>query len=311
MPMFQVFSCLTTEHDWRLVVLAGLVCLVASFTGMTLFKRAQASVSRTRLMWLIGAGAATGCGVWATHFIAMLAYEPGILIAYDVALTVLSLAVAVGVTGIGFGFAICGPSPLRAPIGGAIIGAGVASMHYLGMSAVQMPGYINWTWPLVATSIVLGMFFGMGAMMIAEKYDSKRSQIAAALLLTLAIVSHHFTAMGAVDIIPDPTRDFGGLSVSPTSLAVVIASVAIGVLGVCLVGAFADRTSKEQLALLSDALDHMSQGLAMFDKSGRLGLWNRRYAEMYSVEGKITLGCTLEELLQHRLTAGTLDEDPV
>ena len=309
--MFQVFTCLTTEHDLRLVVLAGLVCVLASFTGITLFKRAQATAGRTRLMWVIGAGAATGCGIWATHFIAMLAYTPGISIAYDVPLTLLSLAVAAGVTGAGFGFAIYGPSPIRAPMGGAVIGAGVASMHYLGMSAIAMPGYISWSWSLVAASIAVGMLIGIAALMIAEKRDSKRSLITAALVLTLAIVSHHFTAMGAVEIIPDPTRAFDGLSVSPTSLASVIASVAIGVLGVCLVGAFADRTSKEQLALLSDALDHMSQGLAMFDKNGRLVLWNRRYAEMYSVEGKITLGCTLEELMRHRLAAGTLDEDPV
>jgi NO-binding membrane sensor protein with MHYT domain/methyl-accepting chemotaxis protein len=309
--MFRVFSCLTDEHDWRLVVLAGVVCLLASFTGITLFKRARASAGRARLMWIVGAGAATGCGIWATHFIAMLAYEPGISIAYDVALTLLSLAVATAITGFGFGLAIYGPPAIRAPFGGAMIGAGVASMHYLGMSAVEMPGYISWSWGLVAASIVIGMLFGMAAIMIAEKHDAKRSLIAASLLLTLAIVSHHFTAMGAVQVVPDPTRSFGGLSVSPALLAAVIGSIAIGILGVCLVSAFADRTSKEQLLLLNDALDHMSQGLAMFDKNERLVLWNRRYAEMYSLQGRITRGCTLEELMRQRLEAGSLDEDPV
>lgn len=28
--MFRVFACLTAEHDWRLVMLAGLVCFAAS-----------------------------------------------------------------------------------------------------------------------------------------------------------------------------------------------------------------------------------------------------------------------------------------
>ncbi|MBI2715955.1 MAG: PAS-domain containing protein [Rhizobiales bacterium] len=309
-PMFQVFTCLTVEHDLRLVALAALVCVVASFTGIALFKRAQATDGRARLTWVIGAGGATGCGIWATHFIAMLAYGPGVPIAYDVPLTLFSLAAAVGVTGFGFGFAIYGPAAGRAPFGGGVIGAGVASMHYLGMSAVEMPGYINWSWNLVAASVALGMLFGMGSMALAAKYDAKRFLALAALLLTLAIVSHHFTAMGAVEIIPDPTRGFSGLSVSPTSLAAVIASVAIGVLGICLIGAFADRTSKEQLSLLNDALDHMSQGLVMFDKNSRLVLWNRRYAEMYSLQGKIKLGCTLEELLQKRRETGTLNEDP-
>jgi PAS domain S-box-containing protein len=308
--MFRVFSCLTTEHDLRLVVLAGVVCVIASFTGITLFKRAQASIGRARLTWVIGAGAATGCGIWATHFVAMLAYAPGVPIAYDVPLTLLSLTVAAAITGAGFAFAIYGRSSLKGAIGGAIIGGGVASMHYLGMSAVEVPGVIHWSWDLVAASVVIGMLFGVAAMRLAETRDSKRALASATLLMTLAIVLHHFTAMGAVDITPDPTRIFGGLSVSSTSLAIVIASVAIGVLGVCLVGAFADRTSQEHLALLNDALDHMAQGLVMFDKNGRLVLWNRRYEEMYSLEGRIALGYTLEELLQQRLAAGSLDEDP-
>ena len=308
--MFQVFTCLTTEHDLRLVTMAGLVCVLASFTGITLFKRAQGKIGGARVKWIIGAGAATGCGVWATHFIAMLAYVPSIPIAYGVPLTLLSLAVAAGITGIGFGFAVYGPPMIGAVAGGAVIGAGVASMHYIGMSAVEMPGYINWSWDLVSISIAAGMLLGALAVIVAKRHDTNSSLSTAALLLTLAIVSHHFIAMGAVEIIPDPTRAFGGLSASPTSLSVVIASIAIGILGVCLVGAFADRKSKEQLVLLRDALNTMSQGLAMFDKDSRLVLWNRSYSEMYKLEGKIKVGCTVEELLQHRFDAGTLDEDP-
>jgi NO-binding membrane sensor protein with MHYT domain/methyl-accepting chemotaxis protein len=311
MPMFQVFTCLTTEHDWRLVILAGLVCFIASLTGIILFKRAQTTVGRARLFWVLGAGTSAGCGIWATHFVAMLAYEPGVSIAFNIALTALSLGAAISVTGLGFGIAVYGPSRLRAPIGGAVIGAGVASMHYLGMAALEMPGYITWSLSLVASSIALGMVFGMGAMMIAEQRERIQWLIVAALVLTLAIVSHHFTAMGAVQIVPDPTRAFSGLSVSPISLAVAIASVTIGILGVCLIGAFADRTAKEKLSLLNDALDHMSQGLVMFDKNDRVVLWNQRYVEVYALQGRALLGCTLEDLLQHRIEVGTLDENPI
>ena len=309
--MFQVFDCLTTEHDWRLVILAGLVCLIASMTGLTLFKRAQATADRARFSWVLGAGAATGCGIWATHFIAMLAYGPSVSVAFNVAITALSLAVAIAVTGLGFGIAVYGRTRLRAPVGGAVIGGGVASMHYLGMAALEMPGYIKWSLDLVVASIVLGMLFGMAAMWMAERREKISALVVAALLLTLAIVSHHFTAMGAVQIIADPTRAFSGLSVSPISLAVVIAAVAIGILGVCLIGAFADRATKEKLSLLNDALDHMSQGLVMFDRDSRLVLWNERYVEMYSLQGRMQVGATLVELMQQRLEAGSLNEDPV
>jgi NO-binding membrane sensor protein with MHYT domain len=76
--MFQVYTCLTVEHDWRLVVLAAAVCFLASGVAISLFHRAQATMRRARFVWLSLDAAAAGCGIWATHFIAMLAYDPGI-----------------------------------------------------------------------------------------------------------------------------------------------------------------------------------------------------------------------------------------
>jgi NO-binding membrane sensor protein with MHYT domain len=76
--MFRVYSCLTVEHDWRLVLLAGLVCFVASIVAVSIFHRAVASRAWARVIWIAIAGAAIGYGIWATHFVAMLAYEPGV-----------------------------------------------------------------------------------------------------------------------------------------------------------------------------------------------------------------------------------------
>src|SRR5262245_65891201 len=90
--MYRILSCLGGEHDWRLVVLAGLICFLASVTAINLLHRAWATSGRARTVWIGLAGAATGCGVCATHFIAMLAYDPGIAVPHDIALTSLSLA---------------------------------------------------------------------------------------------------------------------------------------------------------------------------------------------------------------------------
>ena len=120
--MFRILTCLDTEHDWRLVVVAGVVCFLASLTAVSLFRRARALSGRGRAKWIIAAGIATGCGIWATHFIAMLAYEPGIPIAYNVGLTSLSLLVAVAITGIGLAVAVYGKRSWGASAGGAIVG---------------------------------------------------------------------------------------------------------------------------------------------------------------------------------------------
>ena len=81
--MFRVLTCLTVEHDWRLVGVAAVLCLFASLTAVNLFNRARATAGRARALWIIAAATATGFGIWATHFVAMLAYEPGIPIAYS------------------------------------------------------------------------------------------------------------------------------------------------------------------------------------------------------------------------------------
>ena len=333
--MFRILTCLTAEHDWRLVLLAGLVCFVASIAAVNIFHRATASQARTRLIWIAIAGAAIGYGIWATHFVAMLAYEPGVSIGYGIVLTALSLAVAMVLTSSGFGIAASDPSRWRAAAGGAVIGGGIASMHYLGMWALEVPGRVTWSMDLVFVSIVLGMSFGYAALAIALRHKDKWGTLAAALLLTLAIVSHHFTAMGAVLIVPDPTQASHGLSLSPTFLALAIAGVALSVLGMSLIGVLADRRLasrtnrfeeiisqlslaqrqversqqelQEQKRRLDSAINHMGEGLCMFDAEKRLVVCNARYAEMYRLPPELLkAGTPHHEIIQHRIASGIL-----
>ncbi|MCA6123373.1 EAL domain-containing protein [Bradyrhizobium sp. WSM 1704] len=337
--MFRVLTCISGEHDWRLVLLAGLVCFAASVVAINIFHRAIASQARTRQLWIAIAGAAIGYGIWATHFIAMLAYEPGVPTGYGIALTAVSLAAAMVLTSGGLGFAVTeSGSRWRAPVGGAVIGAGIASMHYLGMWALEVPGRVVWSVDLVIASIVLGMLFGYAALAIAVRHQGRRMSLAAALLLTLAIVSHHFTAMGAVEIVPDPLRATDALQLSPNFLAAAIAGVALSVLGMSLVGVMADRrmalrTSRfeaiiSQLSLarqqveasqheleqqrlrLDTAINHMGEGLCMFDAEKRLVVCNERYAGIYSLPPELLVpGTAHRDIIRHRIANGILKGD--
>ena len=107
--MYQVLICLSTEHDWRLVILGGAVCLLASAVAVSLFHRARASQGRARLTWIGLDAAVSGCGIWATHFIVMLAYDPGNGAGYSIRVTVLSLIFAVAITAVGLCVALSGP----------------------------------------------------------------------------------------------------------------------------------------------------------------------------------------------------------
>jgi diguanylate cyclase (GGDEF)-like protein/PAS domain S-box-containing protein len=312
--MFQVFTCLTTQHDWRLVVLAGFVCLLSSACGISLFYRAKATFGRTRLTWVGLDAAAAGCGIWATHFIAMLAYDPGINTGYDPGLTAVSLIFAVAITGIGISVALSNSSRWAGPIGGAVIGGGIAAMHFTGMMALEVPGHISWSVYLVLASLFLSVLFGGLAFLVASRRDGGRDYWFATFVLTLAIVSHHFTAMGAVTVIPDPRIVTNALSLSPTALSLIVAGVATIILGMSLVASMSARQSQDKLGqqrvLLDTALENMSQGLAMFDADGRVTLCNERYARMTGVPYAAVQGQSLLELFKLRKAAGNFPDDP-
>ena len=126
----------------------------------------------------------------------------------------------------------------------------------------------------------------------------------AATLLTVAIVTMHFTAMGAVQFVPDPTRAPASLLFSPDALALVLAGAAAIILGMCFVAAFGDRRTddklKRQKLLLDAALTNMSQGLCMFDASGGIILFNDRYAQLTRMSAASLEGRTLLDVVRTR-----------
>jgi diguanylate cyclase (GGDEF)-like protein/PAS domain S-box-containing protein len=313
--MARVFDCLTLAHDWRLVVLAGVVCYLTSIAAISLFHRARALGGRTRIAWLLTAGAATGSGVWATHFIAELAFNPGLPVRYGVVLTAFSLLIAVMMSSLGLAWALFARRRWQAALGGGIVGAGIACMHYAGMAGIQIPGYVVWAPGLVIASVVLAVLLGAGAMLLAVRGDRVTDLAAGATVLTLAILSLHFTGMGALGIVPDTIRHLSVDSMSPTSLALAVAAVAGSVLAMCLTGAVSDRRSrqkvKEQNLRLDAALNNMNQGLCMFDAENRLVIWNQRYVDMYGIApAHIWRDCTIRDLLDARIAAGTFPLEP-
>src|ERR1700716_3803878 len=143
--MLTVYDCIVTAHDLRLVGLAAGICALASFTALSLLHPVHGSTGQVRLIWLARLPpTSTGFGIWATHFIAMLAFSPGLPTAYNVVLTILSLVCAIFLTGAGLAVAVISNWRAAAWLGGAIVGGGIAAMHYTGMAAVEVQGGIVW-----------------------------------------------------------------------------------------------------------------------------------------------------------------------
>ncbi|NRQ13763.1 bifunctional diguanylate cyclase/phosphodiesterase [Ensifer sesbaniae] len=278
--MFKVLTCLVVEHNPKLVALAALICFLSSYGAVTLLQRARGSSGKARTIWAVAAGIASGFGIWATHFIAMLAYDPGVVLGYQMDLTALSLAIAIVLTTTALLIATRLQDRLAWIAGGLVLGAGVACMHFLGMAALDVPGNLRWDATLVVASIMLGSLFDIGALRtIACVRKPQKAKITATLLMTLGIVALHFTAMGAVTIeVGLITTPLEGM-IQPHLLAFVIAGTAFFLLSLVLVAAgfahhaelSAAAAEREFTRFVRSVKDY---AIYMLDVDGRVASWN-------------------------------------
>jgi signal transduction histidine kinase len=250
--MLRVYACLTQDHDWQLVILAALICSFASFAALNLLSRAVTTAGRARLGWLLATSLVAGSGVWATHFVAMLAYSPGLPVNYDLFLTVLSVFIAVAVMAIGFAvfLYVKRSFTVRAMAGGAVVGFAVFSMHYTGMSAVRLPAVMNYDAVLVAASLLIGVSLAVAGLVTMLRNDSLNGRIVAALCLTVGIAGLHFTGMGALTLTPDPRIVVPGQAMPSEWLAYGVAITTLIILACGLAGSildqrFASRSARE------------------------------------------------------------------
>jgi diguanylate cyclase len=251
--MLTVYNCIVTAHDLRLVGLAVVICSLASYTAISLLHHVRRSSGRMRLIWLAVSATSTGSGIWATHFIAMLAFSPGLPTAYNIMLTIFSLIAAIFLTGTGLAVAV-GNLRAGAWLGGAMVGGGIAAMHYIGMAAFEVPGRIAWDPTLVIASIALGGLIGAISLPVGLRGDELKWKFLGALLLTVAICSHHFTAMGAVSIIPDPTIEFSATALPSGWLAIAVALASFIIILLALAGVAIEMRDRRRAELEFDRM---------------------------------------------------------
>jgi diguanylate cyclase (GGDEF)-like protein len=291
--MYRVLTCLANEHDYWLVGLAALVCIATALTSFMLYSVTWESQDRRRLGWAALTGVCAGSGIWATHFVAMLAYRGALPTSYEPVATLSSLLVAIALAACGFALATRG-GRWTVGLGGAVIGIAIGAMHYLGMHALIVPGSLSWDASLVITSLVIGVATSAAAMLTFHLKTGLAAIVAAGGLLTLAICGLHFTAMGAVTILPDPTLFFQGSGINRSYMALAVAGVTFIVLLTAIAAAAIQRTNirceqalREQNSIFETALRHLPVGLSMFDDKQRLIMCNPAYRRLYDLSDEL------------------------
>ena len=230
-----------------LVLFSVLAAIYASFSALQITGRARNDTNLVRKHLSLFAGSLSlGGGVWAMHFIGMLAFHMPIQVDYEISLTLISLTPSIAASWIALSLIV--KSEIRVPqllIGGVFVGAGIGLMHYSGMAAMQLPLVLRYDPVMFALSIVVAVGLAILALWVrfgvkhlsSFRYSELQLNLISGLIMGLAISGMHYTGMSAARFIaPAGMLDLGTieqvslvLAIEVTIITFVTSSFGMGV----------------------------------------------------------------------------------
>ena len=208
-------QALPGSYNDVLVLLSYLVAVLGSYAFLQFATRiAELRDAGLRFGWLALGAFAMGSGIWAMHFIGMLAYVLPIPVHYDAGVTALSIVPAILAAGVAL-HVVARPvvTTGRLLIGGTLMGAGIGAMHYTGMSALQLGALVRYDPTLFAASIVVAVVLAVVALQARRWVSMMRlprvnqmQEVVGALILGFAVTAMHYTAMASTYCFANGTR---------------------------------------------------------------------------------------------------------
>lgn len=217
------------SHDWRFVLASLAIALMAGFTGLSLTRGASRLSSAYRKAVVAMAAIVLGGGIWSMHFVAMLGLQLPIQFFYDPLSTLVSALAAILMTGLALLILHFRPrTPASLALAGAIIGAGISVMHFVGMSGMErcQPVFTPFG---IAGSGLAAIVLSILAVRLAYGERGRRNIVQGTVGFGLAVVLVHFIAMSGTGFLPPDTGGALGPAIGNQTLAllVTVASFAI------------------------------------------------------------------------------------
>src|SRR6202043_224697 len=247
------------SYNYALVALSVFIAMFASYAALGLAGRVTAAGGWARAVWLLGGAGAMGTGIWSMHYIGMLAFMLPIPVAYHWPTVLLSLLAAILASVVALG--VVGRQkmgPLRALAGSVLMGAGIASMHYIGMAAMRLPATCQFNSFLVGLSVVFAVLISLAALWITFHFRDEKTgigweKLAGAVVMGAAIPVMHYTGMAAASFAPSgmPANLSHAVSISALGTAGIAAATFI-VLGLVLLTSSVDRRFAAQILELQE-----------------------------------------------------------
>jgi NO-binding membrane sensor protein with MHYT domain len=229
------------EHDPTLVALSLLVAIQASYVGLNLALRVSQAFALNRRLLIAGAALSFAIGIWAMHFVGMLAARLPVTVDYVVLPTLLSFLVCVLVVGIAVYLATLRSQRLLF-IAATVMGVGIASMHYIGMLALHASAHMMHNPVYVLASVLIAVLASGLALWLAFASETRPPLLVCAAVLGCAISGMHYTAMAGLTLHPIVgALPPGTPAISGDLLAVIVSVVAFLVSGVFMLALVPDQ----------------------------------------------------------------------
>lgn len=299
---------LPVTWDSVLICVSLIVVFIASFTALDTAGRVAVSRGWSARFWLLVGGIAMGIGVWAMHFIGMLAMMMPMMMRYDTRLTILSLLVAILASVLAFGQTVGGLHLTRQRLlrGTLILGAGVVVMHYLGMYALLIEPQPEWNALLVALSVLIAFAASGLALWLAFHLRQGDHHLMlmrglASLVMGIAIAGMHYVGMAAAEFSHSSMMQPHG--VSNAGLAVWVTLITLTILGVTLLSSMLD--AQLRAARLATRLNRANQELRQLAMHDNLTTLPNRVM----LEQQLDLAIKQAMLNEHRFAVIYMDLD--
>jgi NO-binding membrane sensor protein with MHYT domain len=238
-----------THGPW-LVALSVLVAIQGAYVGLSLAVQVGAAVGLRRRLLLAGAAISLAVAIWAVHFVAMLAARLPFPVDYLVFPTLLSFLVCVIVVGAAVFAARAGPlTPIRLTAAACGMGAGIFTMHYIGMAALHASASMLHAPAYVAASMAVAIGASGLALWLAAGRGGRPPLLLSAIAFGIAISGMHYTAMAGLTLYPHAPASTAP-ALSSDLLAIVVAIVAFLVSVVFLLFLMPDRSGEAELAII-------------------------------------------------------------
>jgi NO-binding membrane sensor protein with MHYT domain len=218
-----------------LVLLSIVMAIQGAYVGLSLAVQVgEASGTRRRLL-LAGAAFSLAVAIWTMHFVGMLAVRLPFAVDYLVFPTLLSFLVCVIVVGAAVYATSSGPLTLtRLTLSAGLMGGGIFSMHYIGMTALHASAHMQHAPAFVTASVAIAVAASGLALWLATGRGGRPPLILSAIAFGIAISGMHYTAMGGVTLFSHAPASTGAPVLSTDLLAIVVAIVAFCVSGIFL-----------------------------------------------------------------------------